>query len=256
MIELAAVSKSFGANQVLRSVDLTVERSEVVCWIGPSGSGKSTLLRCVTSSSLTTPARCASTAGSSAIRMRPTACAGRLVGEISRHAARDRHGVPALQPLAAHDCAMEVPEPLRRGGVERARGGRAGDGDADCVGLAARPTLTLRVSRAASSSASPWPGCWPCSHGSCCSMSRPRRSIRTGRRSAGSDEEPCGRGHDDADRHHEWASPPTSPAGSPSSTRAASSTRARRAMCSMRARSRGCGSSWRPTTTGMRSEAC
>ena len=47
MIELAAVSKSFGANQVLRSVDLTVERSEVVCLIGPSGSGKSTLLRCV-----------------------------------------------------------------------------------------------------------------------------------------------------------------------------------------------------------------
>jgi polar amino acid transport system ATP-binding protein len=32
---------------VLRSVDLTVERSEVVCLIGPSGSGKSTLLRCV-----------------------------------------------------------------------------------------------------------------------------------------------------------------------------------------------------------------
>ena len=47
MIELAAVSKSFGANQVLRRVDLTVERSEVVCLIGPSGSGKSTLLRCV-----------------------------------------------------------------------------------------------------------------------------------------------------------------------------------------------------------------
>src|SRR5271170_8273471 len=47
MIELAGVSKSFGANQVLRGVDLAVERSEVVCLIGPSGSGKSTLLRCV-----------------------------------------------------------------------------------------------------------------------------------------------------------------------------------------------------------------
>ena len=47
MIELAKVNKSFGANQVLRDVDLAVQRSEVVCLIGPSGSGKSTLLRCV-----------------------------------------------------------------------------------------------------------------------------------------------------------------------------------------------------------------
>ena len=47
MIELAKVNKSFGAHQVLRDVDLSVQRSEVVCLIGPSGSGKSTLLRCV-----------------------------------------------------------------------------------------------------------------------------------------------------------------------------------------------------------------
>jgi polar amino acid transport system ATP-binding protein len=47
MIELARVSKSFGAHQVLRDADLSVGRSEVVCLIGPSGSGKSTLLRCV-----------------------------------------------------------------------------------------------------------------------------------------------------------------------------------------------------------------
>jgi polar amino acid transport system ATP-binding protein len=47
MIELAKVNKSFGAHQVLCDVDLSVDRSEVVCLIGPSGSGKSTLLRCV-----------------------------------------------------------------------------------------------------------------------------------------------------------------------------------------------------------------
>ena len=47
MIELASVSKRFGAHEVLRGVDLSVGRSEVVCLIGPSGSGKSTLLRCV-----------------------------------------------------------------------------------------------------------------------------------------------------------------------------------------------------------------
>src|SRR5258707_8233999 len=47
MIELAKVSKSFGAHQVLRDVNVSVGHSEVVCLIGPSGSGKSTLLRCV-----------------------------------------------------------------------------------------------------------------------------------------------------------------------------------------------------------------
>jgi polar amino acid transport system ATP-binding protein len=46
-IELSGVGKSFGALQVLRNVDLSVNNSEVVCLIGPSGSGKSTLLRCV-----------------------------------------------------------------------------------------------------------------------------------------------------------------------------------------------------------------
>ena len=47
MIEIRALRKSFGAHEVLRGVDLTVGRSEVVCLIGPSGSGKSTLLRCI-----------------------------------------------------------------------------------------------------------------------------------------------------------------------------------------------------------------
>ena len=47
MIEISGVGKSFGAHEVLKGVDLSVARSEVVCVIGPSGSGKSTLLRCV-----------------------------------------------------------------------------------------------------------------------------------------------------------------------------------------------------------------
>lgn len=47
MIEIKDLHKSFGSNQILKGVDLSVNRSEVVVIIGPSGSGKSTLLRCV-----------------------------------------------------------------------------------------------------------------------------------------------------------------------------------------------------------------
>lgn len=46
-IEIRGLHKSFGANHVLRGIDLEIARGEVVCVIGPSGSGKSTLLRCV-----------------------------------------------------------------------------------------------------------------------------------------------------------------------------------------------------------------
>ncbi|MDR1212562.1 MAG: amino acid ABC transporter ATP-binding protein [Propionibacteriaceae bacterium] len=46
-IQVVGLRKSFGSNEVLKGIDLTVERSEVVCVIGPSGSGKSTLLRSI-----------------------------------------------------------------------------------------------------------------------------------------------------------------------------------------------------------------
>ncbi len=47
MVELRQVHKQFGDNVVLRGIDLTVCRGDVVAVIGPSGGGKSTLLRCI-----------------------------------------------------------------------------------------------------------------------------------------------------------------------------------------------------------------
>ena len=47
MVLAEGVHKRFGRLEVLRGIDLTVQRSEVMCVIGPSGSGKSTFLRCI-----------------------------------------------------------------------------------------------------------------------------------------------------------------------------------------------------------------
>ncbi|WP_308494052.1 amino acid ABC transporter ATP-binding protein [Microbacterium terrisoli] len=47
MVEAVMVSKSYGSNEVLKSISLRVERGQVMCVIGPSGSGKSTFLRCI-----------------------------------------------------------------------------------------------------------------------------------------------------------------------------------------------------------------
>jgi polar amino acid transport system ATP-binding protein len=47
ILTIAGLRKSFGATEVLKGIDLSVNERELVFIIGPSGSGKSTLLRCI-----------------------------------------------------------------------------------------------------------------------------------------------------------------------------------------------------------------
>ena len=47
ILDIRHLSKAFGAHQVLRDIDFTVSRGDVISVIGASGSGKSTLLRCI-----------------------------------------------------------------------------------------------------------------------------------------------------------------------------------------------------------------
>src|SRR5450759_3524268 len=47
IVRIQNLRKVFGENEVLRDIDMDVQRGEVVVILGPSGSGKSTMLRCI-----------------------------------------------------------------------------------------------------------------------------------------------------------------------------------------------------------------
>ena len=47
MLEIKGLRKSYGELEVLKGVDLSVEKGDVIAVLGPSGSGKTTMLRCI-----------------------------------------------------------------------------------------------------------------------------------------------------------------------------------------------------------------
>ncbi|AXI11118.1 ATP-binding cassette domain-containing protein [Oceanobacillus sp. 143] len=48
-LSIKGLAKSFGSNEVLKNIDVNIEKGKVLSIIGPSGSGKTTLLRCLNS---------------------------------------------------------------------------------------------------------------------------------------------------------------------------------------------------------------
>ena len=59
-LEIDKLTKSFGAHQVVQTIDLAVQRGEFVSFLGPSGCGKTTTLRMVAGFEEPTPAPSAS----------------------------------------------------------------------------------------------------------------------------------------------------------------------------------------------------
>ena len=156
VVRVENLHKYFGALEVLKGIDMEVNRGEVVVIFGRSGSGKSTLLRCI--NFLEDP-----TYGSievAGIRLE----GGHRTTPQARAdpAAADPRGdgVPAVQPVPEHDCAAE-----RHGGAGDGQGPEAGHdpphGAWSCwrrSGWRTRPINTRSGSPVASSSGSRSPG--------------------------------------------------------------------------------------------------
>ncbi|WP_157001741.1 amino acid ABC transporter ATP-binding protein [Agromyces laixinhei] len=132
LLAARGIRKSFGDNEVLRSIDLEVRRGEVVVLIGPSGSGKTTVLRSL--NGLETPS-----AGTIDFAGGPVIDFASGVSKAERLALRDRSAMVFQQHnLFPHMTVIEnvIEGPLRVQRVPKARAVAEASALLDRVGLA------------------------------------------------------------------------------------------------------------------------
>ena len=132
LLTARGIRKSFGDNEVLRSIDLEVRRGEVVVLIGPSGSGKTTVLRSL--NGLETP-----DGGTIDFAGGPALDFARPVSKAQRFALRDRSAMVFQQHnLFPHMTVIEnvIEGPVRVQRVPKARAVAEASALLDRVGLA------------------------------------------------------------------------------------------------------------------------
>ncbi|GAA1517548.1 cystine transport system ATP-binding protein [Agromyces terreus] len=132
LLTARGIRKSFGDNEVLRSIDLEVRRGEVVVLIGPSGSGKTTVLRSL--NGLETPDR-----GTLSFAGGPDLDFSTRVSKQGRVAMRDRSAMVFQQHnLFPHMTVLEnvIEGPVRVQRVPRARAVAEAEALLERVGLA------------------------------------------------------------------------------------------------------------------------
>jgi L-cystine transport system ATP-binding protein len=131
LVEARGLSKSFGDLSVLRSIDLTVAKGEVVVLIGPSGSGKTTVLRSL--NGLETP-----DGGTLSFAGGPSLDFSAPVPKKARLALRDRSAMVFQQHnLFPHRTVLEnvIEGPVYVQGVRRSDAVTAADALLERVGL-------------------------------------------------------------------------------------------------------------------------
>ena len=167
IIDVKNLHKNYGHMEVIKGVDLTVRKGEVICIIGPSGAGKSTMLRCLNG---------LEQASSGQIVVN-----GHDLGDphVNIDQVREQVGMVfqhfnLFNNMSVIDNITLAPKLVHKETDEQAR--EHAMALLKTVGLPKRPMSCLARCLAVKSSVLPSHDPWPCVRRSCCST-RPRRRL-------------------------------------------------------------------------------
>ena len=169
IIDVKNLHKKYGHTEVIKGVDLTVRKGEVICIIGPSGAGKSTILRCLNG---------LEQASSGQIVVN-----GHDLGDphVNIDQVREQVGMVfqhfnLFNNMSVIDNITLAPKLVHKKTDEQAR--EHAMALLKTVGLPKRPMLCRNRCQAVKSSVWPSLAPWPCVRKSCCSTRPHRRSTR------------------------------------------------------------------------------